>query len=98
MASRPAVSHYRLSRKQYQNTIYDLLGVRYDPAKPGELIEDTRWHGLERVGSELTLSPSHVDRFYRAAELVLDRALPATTSEARKVRKTAVDLRYNGGK
>jgi mono/diheme cytochrome c family protein len=35
MAARPAVSHYRLSRKEYQNTVYDLLGVRYDPSKPG---------------------------------------------------------------
>ena len=45
MATRPAVAHYRLSRKEYQNTVYDLLGVRYDPAKPGELNEDTLWHG-----------------------------------------------------
>jgi hypothetical protein len=92
------VSHYRLSRKEYQNTVYDLLGVRYDPTKPGELNEDTRWHGFERIGSELTLSPSHVDRYFRAAELVLDRAFPTATSEARKVRKTAADLRYGGGK
>ncbi len=99
MAARPAVSHYRLSRKEYQNTVYDLLGVRYDPAKPGELNEDTRWHGFERIGSELTLSPSHVDRYYRAAETVLDRAFPtAATGEARTVRKTAAELRYNGGK
>ena len=99
MAARPAVSHYRLSRKEYQNTVYDLLGVRYDPAKPGELNEDTRWHGFERIGSELTLSPSHVDRYFRAAELVLDRAFPAAAAgEARKVRKTAAELRYNGGK
>ncbi len=99
MAARPAVAHYRLSRKEYQNTVYDLLGVRYDPAKPGELNEDTLWHGFERIGSELTLSPSHVDRYYRAAELVLDRAFPATTSvEASKVLKTAADLRYDGGK
>jgi len=98
MAARPAVSHYRLSRKEYQNTVYDLLGVRYDPTKPGELNEDTRWHGFERIGSELTLSPSHVDRYFRAAELVLDRAFPTATSEARKVRKTAADLRYGGGK
>ena len=99
MAARPAVTHYRLSRKEYQNTVYDLLGVRYDPAKPGELNEDTLWHGFERIGSELSLSPSHVDRYYRAAELVLDRAFPATAgSEARKVRKTAADLRYGGGK
>ena len=99
MAARPAVSHYRLSRKEYQNTVYDLLGVRYDPAKPGELNEDTRWHGFERIGSELSLSPSHVDRYFRAAELVLDRAFPvAASGEARKVRKTAAELRYSGGK
>jgi len=99
MAARPAVAHYRLSRKEYQNTVYDLLGVRYDPTKPGALNEDTLWHGFERIGSELSLSPSHVDRFYRAAELVLDRAFPAAASgEARKVRKTAAELRYDGGK
>lgn len=99
MAARPAVAHYRLSRKEYQNTVYDLLGVRYDPAKPGELNEDNLWHGFERIGSELSLSPSHVDRYYRAAELVLDRAFPATSSsEARKVHMTAAELRYNGGK
>ena len=98
MATRPAVSHYRLSRKEYQNTIYDLLGVRYDPTKPGELNADSLWHGYERIGSELSLSPSHVDRYYRAAELVLDRAFPTTTVDARKVRKTADDLRYGGGK
>ena len=98
MAARPAVSHYRLSRKEYQNTVYDLLGVRYDPAKPGELNEDTLWHGFERIGSELSLSPSHVDRYYRAAELVLDRAFPTTAVEARKVRKTAAEMRYGNGK
>lgn len=98
MAARPPVTHYRLSRKEYQNTVYDLLGVRYDPTKPGELNEDTLWHGFERLGSELSLSPSHVDRYYRAAGLVLDRAFTDISSEARKVRKTAADLRYNGGK
>jgi mono/diheme cytochrome c family protein len=98
MAARPPVAHYRLSRKEYQNTVYDLLGVRYDPAKPGELNEDTLWHGFERIGSQLSLSPSHVDRYYRAAELVLDRAFPPATGEPRKVRKTAADLRYAGGK
>jgi hypothetical protein len=98
MAARPAVAHYRLSRKEYQNTVYDLLGVRYDPTKPGELNADTLWHGFERLGSELTLSPSHIDRYYRAAGLVLDRAFPAKSSEVRKIRKTAAELRYGGGK
>ena len=98
MAARPAVAHYRLSRREYQNSVYDLLGVRYDPTKPGELNEDTLWHGFERIGSELSLSASHVDRYYRAAGLVLDRAFPVTAGESRKIRKTAAELRYNGGK
>ena len=72
--------------------------MRYDPAKPGELNEDTLWHGFERIGSELSLSPSHVDRYDHAAELVLDRSFPTASGEARKVRKTAAELRYNGGK
>ena len=97
MAARPAVAHYRLSRKEYQNTVYDLLGVRYDPTKPGELNEDTLWHGYERIGSQLSLSPSHVNRYYQAAEIVLDRGFPQTEGEVRKVKKTAADLRYGGG-
>ncbi|MEM7011266.1 MAG: DUF1592 domain-containing protein [Verrucomicrobiota bacterium] len=97
MAARPPVAHYRLSRKEYQNTVYDLLGVRYDPAKPGELNADTLWHGFERIGSELSLSPSHVERYYKAAETVLTRAFPDKPVETRTVRKTAAELRYQGG-
>jgi mono/diheme cytochrome c family protein len=98
MAARPPVTHYRLSRREYQNTVYDLLGVRYDPAKPGELNEDTLWHGFERIGSELSLSPSHVDRYYKAAGNVLERAFSVTSAEPRKVRRTAAEMRYDGGK
>ncbi|MFP6901131.1 MAG: DUF1592 domain-containing protein [Opitutales bacterium] len=97
MAKRPPVAHYRLSRKEYQNTVYDLLGVRYDPAKPGELNADPLWHGFERIGSQLTLSPSHVERYFKAAETVLARAFPSKPVEPKKVRKTAADLRYGGG-
>lgn len=97
LAARPPVAHFRLSRKEYQNTVYDLLGVRYDPAKPGELNADTLWQGFERIGSQLSLSPSHVERYYRAAETVLARAFPTVPAETRLVRKTAAELRYNGG-
>ena len=72
--------------------------MRYDPTKQGELNEDTLWHGFERIGSELSLSPSHVDRYYRAAGIVLDRAFAAASVEPRKVRKTAAELLPGGGK
>ena len=94
MAARPPVAHYRLSRKEYQNTIYDLLGVHYDPTEPGQLNEDTLWHGYERIGSELSLSSSHIERYYRAAEIVLNRAFPTDARESQKLKKTADFLRY----
>lgn len=76
MAQRGPVAHYRLSREEYGHTVYDLLGVYFDANLPGALNEDPRWHGFDRIGSLLTLSPSHVDRFFRAAETVLSRAFP----------------------
>ena len=97
MASRPPVAHYRLSRKEYQNTVYDFLGVRYDPSEPGQLNADSLWHGYERIGSQLSLSPSHVERYYNAAETVITRAFPSREVGVKKVRKTAADLRYGGG-
>lgn len=97
LAARPPVAHYRLSRREYQNTVYDLLGVRYDPTKPGELNADPLWKGYERIGSSLSLSPSHVERYFRAAETVISRALPETQVESRKVTRSAAELRYNGG-
>ena len=53
--------------------------------------------GFERIGSQLSLSPSHVERYYRAAEIVLARAVPEQPVEARNP-KTAADIRYGGGK
>jgi hypothetical protein len=40
MARRGRVAHYRLSREEYANTVYDLLGVLYAATDPGALTED----------------------------------------------------------
>ena len=93
MAKRGPVSHYRLSREEYANTVYDLLGVYYDVHLPGAFNEDPRWHGFERIGSMLSLSPSHVDRYFKAAEIVLDRAFPAQPSQPTKGRRDASEGR-----
>ena len=44
----------------------------FDVNLPGAFNEDPRWHGFERIGSMLSLSPSHVDRYFKAAETVLE--------------------------
>jgi mono/diheme cytochrome c family protein len=77
MAKRGPVAFYRLSREEYGYTIQDLLGVHFDVTLPGAMNEDPRWHGFERIGAMLTLSPSHVERYLKAAEIVLDQAFPS---------------------
>ena len=89
MALRGPVAHYRLSREEYGHTVYDLLGVYFDVNIPGAFNDDPRWHGFDRIGSMLTLSPSHVDRYFQAAETVLSRAFPEQPPVARKERKEA---------
>ena len=87
MAKRGPVTHYRLSRDEYGNTVKDLLGVYLDVNQPGAFNEDPRWHGFDRIGSMLSLSPSHVDRYFKAAETVLELAFPAQQAKSVKVRK-----------
>lgn len=94
MAKRGPVSHYRLSREEYGHTAYDLLGVYFDVNMPGAFNDDPRWHGFDRIGSLLSLSPSHVDRYFKAAETVLDRAFPAVLPTAQKTRREADDGKW----
>jgi hypothetical protein len=94
MARRGPVAHYRLSREEYANTVYDLLGVHYDVTLPGAFNEDPRWHGFERIGSMLSLSPSHVDRYFKAAETILERAFPEQQPKAVKRRADAIEMHH----
>lgn len=84
LSQRTPVTLLRLSREEYANTIYDLLGVRFDPDAPGALTEDPRWHGFERIGSLLTLAPSHVERYFEAAQKVIAEAFPEKESQTLK--------------
>jgi mono/diheme cytochrome c family protein len=76
MAARGRVSYNRLTRDEYVNTVRDLLGVQYDAADPGAFLEDPEWHGFERIGSVLTLSPSNIEKYLAAAEVILAEAYP----------------------
>ncbi len=76
MAKRDRVSYNRLTRDEYVNSIRDLIGVQYDASDPGGLLEDPEWNGFERLGSVLTLSATHIEKYMTAAETVLDEAYP----------------------
>ena len=76
MAARGRVSYNRLTRDEYVNTVRDLIGVQFDANDPGNLLEDPEWHGFERIGSVLTLSPSNIEKYLGAAETILSEAYP----------------------
>ena len=92
MAKRGPITHYRLSRRRIRPTVYDLLGVYFDVKMPGAFNEDPRWHGFDRIGSLLSLSPSQW-RYFSAAETVLDERFPLA-AEAQKTRRDADDGKW----
>ncbi|MFT7640685.1 MAG: mono/diheme cytochrome c family protein [Pirellulaceae bacterium] len=94
MAKRGPVAHYRLSRDEYAHAVYDMFGVDFDPRMPGALNEDPRWHGYDRIGSMLSLSPSHVNRYFAAANSVLNRAFPTKQPKVDSGRRDSGEQRW----
>ena len=91
------VSFHRLSREEYRNTIHDLLGVTYDATDPTGLPEDPDWHGFERIGSVLTLSPAHVEKYVTAAEAALNESLAlGLQPKSETIRWTSAAKRVSG--
>ena len=96
LARRERVTFHKLTREEYANTIRDLLGVNFDATDPTGLPEDPSWQGFERIGSVLSLSPAHVEKYFAAAEAVLNEALPTVAPKKFSKRKDVWDLRYHG--
>ncbi len=96
LAKRERVTFHKLSRGEYANTVQDLLGVSFDPADPTGLPEDPSWQGFERIGSVLSLSPAHVEKYLAAAEAVVNEAIPSSAPKILKRRRDVFDLRYHG--
>ncbi|WP_395731027.1 DUF1592 domain-containing protein [Prosthecobacter sp.] len=93
------VAFRKLTRDEYGNTVRDLLGVNFDVKAPSGLPEDPDWKGFERIGSVLTLSPAHIEKYLSAADAILDEALSLRPEPKREViRWEAFDMRWKGFK
>lgn len=93
------VSFHKLTREEYGNSIRDLLGVNFDVKAPTGLPEDPDWHGFERIGSVLTLSPAHVEKYLAAADAILDEALSIRPEPKREtITWEPWDMRWKGFK
>ena len=65
----------RLNRREYQNTLEDLLGVKVNVIDM--LPEDGRAAGFDNIGEALSISGIQMQRYMEAAELALNTALHA---------------------
>jgi hypothetical protein len=67
------VTQRRLNRDEYNRTLRALLGIPFDA---GHLLPaDPPSGGFDNNGAGLTLSPLHLELYFSAARLALDRAL-----------------------
>jgi hypothetical protein len=63
----------RLNRREYQNTLEDLLGVKLNVIDM--LPEDGRAAGFDNIGEALSISGIQMQRYMEAAELAINAAL-----------------------
>jgi len=65
----------RLNRTEYQNAVYDLLGVEYDTREV--FPPDDTGYGFDNIGAVLSMSPLLMEKYVAAADEVVALALPA---------------------
>jgi hypothetical protein len=84
----------RLNRREYENTINDLLGVRLDVASL--LPEDGRSGEFDTIGEALGISASQMQNYLDAATLAIDTAIAKTTAPPEVVKTTATYAETQG--
>ncbi len=62
----------RLNKTEYNNTIRDLIGVKFKPAK--DFPSDDVGYGFDNIGDVLTLSPLLVEKYLAAADTIVEAA------------------------
>jgi len=67
------VTMRRLNRREYANTIRDLLGADFNPTE--DFPADDIGHGFDNIGDVLSLSPLLVERYLAAAERIVERVI-----------------------
>ena len=86
----------RLNRAEYDNTIRDLLGVDFQPAR--SFPSDDVGEGFDNIGDVLSVSPLLIEKYLDAAEQVAEKAIvPIDPFESRKQVFSGSKLNQNAG-
>ena len=68
------VTHRRLNRVEYENTLYDLTGTRIDS---GDLLpNDDTGYGFDNIADALSLSPLILEKYIKIADEVITQSIP----------------------
>lgn len=70
----PAIPR-RLNRTEYERTIYDLIGVRVNARELVGLPDDATGQGFDTLANGLTLSLTQLEKYFAAADKILERLL-----------------------
>lgn len=66
----------RLNRIEYENTVNDLLGARFEANE--EFPPDDTGYGFDTIGDVLSISPLLLEKYFDAAEKIVDKVVPKT--------------------
>jgi hypothetical protein len=77
----------RLNRAEYNNTIRDLVGVRFRPAD--DFPADDAGYGFDNIGDVLSMPPVLLEKYLTAADKILAQAI--VVPPAPRIRSTRLD-------
>lgn len=80
----------RLNRAEYNNTVRELLGVDFKPAK--DFPVDDSGYGFDNIGDALSLPPVLLEKYLAAADRIVDTAFGLNQETEAETRKYPVDL------
>ena len=63
----------RLNRAEYNNTIRDLVGVKFEPAE--DFPADDSGYGFDNIGDVLSVPPVLLEKYLAAAEKIMESAI-----------------------
>ncbi|MBV9036104.1 MAG: DUF1592 domain-containing protein [Acidobacteriaceae bacterium] len=66
---------HRLNRAEYNNTIRDLLAVKFKPA--ADFPADDSGYGFDNIGDVLSVSPILMEKYLAAAKKIASQAIPS---------------------
>ncbi|MES2477094.1 MAG: DUF1592 domain-containing protein [Verrucomicrobiota bacterium] len=85
----------RLNRTEYQNAVFDLLGVEYDTNEV--FPADDTGYGFDNIGDVLSISPLLMEKYIAAADEVVALALPdGAAAETPRVDIAGADFKNSG--